>query len=312
MIDRLHEHYLEAQRLHAVDRASRSTHPLRRVQTAPAITDAPAEAVTAPRQWSRIVALGDSLTEGLCDTSRMPEGQYRGWADRLATLLAQRSPAVVRYANLAVRSRRVADLIAEQLPRALALRPDLATVFIGANDLVSHRTHPAFVAAQVDEAVAALRRAGSDVLLVAPFLPDRRASALFARRFALFADHVRDIAARHGAFLLDLQNDPEIGERAKWAHDKVHISSSGHRFVSYRAAEVLGLPDIEALGALEAALHADQDRPVAGLWLTRDALPWVWRRVRGRTAGDAVTAKHIDYIDIPAGGSPERSKAPHG
>ena len=39
-----------------------------------------------PRRWQRYVALGDSLTEGLCDPA--PDGALRGWADRLALLLA--------------------------------------------------------------------------------------------------------------------------------------------------------------------------------------------------------------------------------
>lgn len=301
IVDALHGYYLEAQELHArgvdAERSIRSR--------AASITPA-----DRPRNWTRIVALGDSLTEGLCDTSRMPEGHYRGWADRLATLLAQRSPSPVRYANLAVRSRRIGDLIDEQLPVALALAPDLVTVFIGANDLVSRRADPDALAERLDDAVARLRGAGSDVLLVTPFLPDRRASVLFRRRFARFAQRLRAIAADRGARLLDLHSDPEIGEREKWAHDKVHLSSRGHRFVSYRAAEALGVPDVEALGALDAALHADDDRPVSGLWVTRDALPWVWRRLRGRTAGDAITAKHSDYVELPAGGSSERARTP--
>lgn len=301
VIDALHDFYLEARHLHAQDRDLAARAPVLRVPAAPA---------AAPRDWTRIVALGDSLTEGLCDTSRMPEGQYRGWADRLATLLAQRSPTTVRYANLAVRSRRVGDLVADQLPRALALRPDLVTVLIGANDLVSHRADPDVLADRVDGVVAQLRDAGSDVLLVTPFLPDRRASLLFRRRFARFAEGLREIAVRRGAVLLDLDRDAGIGAGEKWAHDKVHLSSRGHRFVAYRAAEALGLPDVEALGELDAALHADDDRPVTGTWLTRDALPWVWRRVRGRTAGDAVTAKHTAYVELPAGGSTQRERSP--
>ncbi|WP_295775161.1 GDSL-type esterase/lipase family protein [uncultured Microbacterium sp.] len=298
LVDVLHGYYLEAQQLHAADAArTPGPHP---ASLAPA---------PSPRSWSRVVALGDSLTEGLCDTSRMPEGQYRGWADRLATLLAQRSSSTVRYANLAVRSRRVGDLLDEQLPRALELAPDLTTVLIGANDLVSHRADPDALADRLDDAVGALRAAGSDVLLVTPFLPARRASGLFARRFARFAERLRETASAHGAFLLDLDSDPDVGELEKWAHDKVHLSSRGHRFVSYRAAEVLGLPDVETLGALDAALHAEEDRPVSGTWLLRDALPWVWRRLRGRTAGDEITAKHTDYIELPAGGSTARTRA---
>lgn len=299
VVDALHDFYLEARALHVRDRGAVVRTP-----------KAPDGATTAPREWTRIVALGDSLTEGLCDTSRMPEGQYRGWADRLATLLAQRSPVAVRYANLAVRSRRVGDLIADQLPQALALRPDLVTVLIGANDLASHRADPVALADRVDAVVAQLRDAGSDVLLVTPFLPDRRASGIFRRRFARFAEEIRKIAARHSALLLDLDRDAGIGDREKWAHDKVHLSSRGHRFVAYRAAEVLGLPDVEALGELDAALHADDDRPVTGTWLTRDALPWAWRRLRGRTAGDTVTAKHTAYVELPAGGSAARERSP--
>jgi len=304
LVDALQGHYLEARRLHAAERATATPTTMRSASVTAVTGDHTA------RAWNRIVALGDSLTEGLCDTSRMPEGTYRGWADRLATLLAQRSATGIRYANLAVRSRRVGDLMTEQLPRALALRPDLTTVLIGANDLVSHRAEPDALAERLEEAVVRLRAAGSDVLLVTPFLPDRRASVLFRRRFARFAHRVRRIADDHGAFLLDLERDRRVGEREKWAHDKVHLSSRGHRFVAYRAAEVLGMPDGETLGELDAALHADVDRPVSGAWITRDALPWVWRRMRGRTAGDAVSAKHADYVTLPGGSSPDRARSP--
>ncbi|MFT4234885.1 MAG: glycosyltransferase, partial [Microbacterium sp.] len=73
-------HFAEAIRLRRFDDAL-----LVRGASRPSIPSAPAQ----PRRWRRFVALGDSLTEGLCDTSRMPDGAYRGWADRLATLLAQ-------------------------------------------------------------------------------------------------------------------------------------------------------------------------------------------------------------------------------
>jgi phosphatidylinositol alpha 1,6-mannosyltransferase len=80
----------------------------------------------------------------------------------------------------------------------------------------------------------------------------------------------------------------------------VHLRPAGHRFLAYRAAVALAVPDAEALGELDAALHAE-DGPLAGSWLRRDALPWVWRRVRGRTAGDGRVAKHSDYVTLPGG-----------
>lgn len=259
--------------------------------------------------WSRYVAMGDSITEGLCDSSRMPAGEFRGWADRLAGLLAHTSESEpFRYANLAVRSRRVRHLLDEQVPKALSLKPDLVSILIGANDLVGpHPLIPALVA-EIESAVRAVRASGADVLLVTPFLPRRRIAKLLARRFAAYNSELRRIAAQTGAILLDLDAMPAIGEFPLWAHDRVHLSSRGHRFVAYRAAEALGVPDAEALGDLDEALHAD-DAPVAGNWLSRDALPWVWRRVRGRTAGDGRTAKHDDYITLPGRGGRRRVRA---
>jgi phosphatidylinositol alpha 1,6-mannosyltransferase len=234
----------------------------------------------------------------------MPSGEYRGWTDRLAQLLAhsRADRAPFRYANLAVRSRRVAHLVDEQVPRALALRPDLVSILIGANDLVGRAVDPIALAAVLAGAVRTLRDAGIDVLLVTPFLPRRRAAVLFARRFAVYASELRRIAADTGAILLDLDALPAIGELELWADDKVHLRSRGHRFLAYRAAEALGVPDAEALGGLDAALHAEDDPIAQGTWLRRDALPWVWRRLRGRTAGDGLDPKHADYVLIGGDG----------
>ncbi|HEY3882863.1 MAG TPA: SGNH/GDSL hydrolase family protein, partial [Trebonia sp.] len=59
------------------------------------------------------VALGDSFTEGLNDPA--PGGGFRGWADRLAGLLAAEYPGL-RYANLAVRGKLLREIVAEQVP----------------------------------------------------------------------------------------------------------------------------------------------------------------------------------------------------
>ncbi len=112
-------------------------------------------AAPPPPPWRRYVAVGDSLTEGLCDSSRMAAGEFRGWADRLAMLLELASPASepVAYANLAVRSRKVADVVEVQLPLAVARGADLVSVLIGANDLVGARADAASLASRLGDAV---------------------------------------------------------------------------------------------------------------------------------------------------------------
>ncbi|MDH5165628.1 GDSL-type esterase/lipase family protein [Microbacterium sp. RD02] len=254
----------------------------------------PEPAAPAPsRRWRRVVALGDSLTEGLCDPG--PDGALRGWADRLALLLAARGG--LHYANLAVRSKRVADVCGPQLERALELRPDLVTVLVGANDLVKHRAAVPALAASLEAAVRRVRATGADVVLVTPFLPDRRAAALYTRRFSAFATALAGIAARTGAILIDTDLHPVLAERQHWGEDLVHLSSRGHRFLAYRVAEVLGVPHADALGLLDAALH--ENEPIGrAAWWRRHALPWVWRRLHGRAAGDGRRAKHDDYVYV--------------
>ncbi len=279
--DQLLDHFEQARMLHRTDSGARARRVVRPEPSAP----------VAARRWQRYVAMGDSLTEGLCDPA--PDGALRGWADRLALLLAARGG--LHYANLAIRSKRVSDVAGLQLERALELRPDLVSILIGANDLVKRRVDVAVLAAELERTVQTLRGIGADVLLVTPFLPDRRAAVIYTRRFAAFATALTGIATRTGALLIDTDLHPSLAERPNWGEDLVHLSSRGHRFLAYRAGEMLGVPDADALGALDAAMH-EHESIGAGVWWRRHALPWVWRRLHGRAAGDGRRAKHDDYV----------------
>ena len=52
-------------------------------------------------QYTRFIALGDSMTEGMSD--EVVAGKYRGWADRVADTLAKSNPDFT-YMNLATES----------------------------------------------------------------------------------------------------------------------------------------------------------------------------------------------------------------
>lgn len=279
--DQLLAHYEEARTLRRADAGARARRLVRPESPEPA----------GVHRWRRYVALGDSLTEGLCDPG--PDGALRGWADRLALLLAAQGG--LHYANVAIRSKRVRDVSGSQVERALELRPDLVSILIGANDLVKRRVDVVALAAELESTVRRLRGIGADVLLVTPFLPGRRAAFIYTRRFAAFATALAGIAARTGAILIDTDLHPELADRPNWGEDLVHLSSRGHRFLAYRAGEMLGVPDADALGVLDAALH--EHEPIgAGVWWRRHALPWAWRRLHGRAAGDGRAAKHDGYV----------------
>ncbi len=294
--DQLMGHYRDAVALHEID-AGRPTVRGERPNLEP-----PA---TLPRAVRRYVAIGDSITEGLSDGSRMAEGEYRGWADRLAELMAhaQRNPAGLRYANLAVRSRRIEDVVRDQIPRAIDLRADLVSVLIGGNDLVTLGADPLALAVRLGDGIRAVRATGCEALLVTVFLPRRRASRLLAGRFAEFNSALRAVARDTGAILLDLETVPALGDLSLWADDVVHLNSRGHRRLAYEAAARLGVPEAKSLLQLEELLHADETDPVPqrhprAVWIRDHALPWVFRRLRGRTAGDGLEPKHAELITI--------------
>ena len=92
-------------------------------------------------RWRSYVAVGDSFTEGLDDP--YPDGGFRGWADLVAARLAGGAPDGFGYANLAVRGRLFPEVVAEQVPAAVAMRPDLVSFAAGGNDVLRRSFDPA-------------------------------------------------------------------------------------------------------------------------------------------------------------------------
>jgi lysophospholipase L1-like esterase len=86
--------------------------------------------------FTRFIALGDSMTEGMCD--EIVDGNYRGWADRTADTLAKDSPNF-SYANLAIRGKLLHQVIDGQIPDAVRFitGPEtLVSFHAGANDVL--------------------------------------------------------------------------------------------------------------------------------------------------------------------------------
>ena len=93
--------------------------------------------VPAEHPWRRYVAIGDSFTEGMVDADPRHEGRFIGWADRLAAELAGRTGGEeLHYANLAIRGRKLDDVVGRQLNEAMTMAPDLVSIVGGGNDIL--------------------------------------------------------------------------------------------------------------------------------------------------------------------------------
>jgi hypothetical protein len=201
------------------------------------------------------------------------------------------------YANLAVRSLRLEAIVKTQVPAAVAMRPSLVTIAGGGNDLLSLRVSVDDLARRFDEAVEALTESGAAAIVFAGFDPRAQLplGRFIAARTAAYNARLIATAKRYGAFLIDLWSMPELNDRRLWSPDRLHLSAIGHLHVAGVVLSRLGRPAPDGwpvdLGPSTAGsrLH---DLVTDTAWARRDLLPWVVRKVRGRSAGDGLTAKY--------------------
>ncbi|MEO8556483.1 MAG: SGNH/GDSL hydrolase family protein [Actinomycetota bacterium] len=252
-----------------------------------------------PRAFTRYVALGDSFTEGLNDPQPNRANAYVGWADRLAAHLARSASEVDRpfgYANLAVRGRLLDDIAGQQVDDALALEPDLVSIVGGGNDILRPKADIDALAARLERAVRRLRASGADVLLATPVDP-RNAPLMKATRgrAAIFAAHIWSIARRHDAYVVDQWGMAALLDWRLWAPDRIHLTSEGHRRVALNAFTTLGFTtsDVGWADPLPAAAPISRTNAARAnaQWAREYVGPWVQRRLRGQSSGDAISAK---------------------
>jgi lysophospholipase L1-like esterase len=269
------------------------------------------------------VAIGDSFTEGLNDA--VPGDGFRGWADRLAGLLAAEYPGL-RYANLAVRGRLLRQIAGEQVPAAVAMSPGLVSIAGGGNDILRPGADPDVLAELMDAAVARLRASGAQVLMFTGFDPVAAPVIKLRRgRISTYNMHLRGIADAHGCYLVDLWSMRFLRAASAWSEDRLHLTGESHQRVALRACEVLGVPVTGdwraplAAGPLVAGTQGSapvlrvRDAVTRAAWLAarrEDARwakeylgPWINRRLHGTSSGDGRSAKRpvLEPVAPPTG-----------
>ncbi len=246
--------------------------------------------------FTSFIAIGDSFTEGMSD--ELPDGTYRGWADLLATRLAGSCPGF-RYANLAVRGKLIGQIVDEQTEVAASMGADLVTLVGGLNDVLRPKCDVGLVCARLEEAVERLAPSCKQLVLMRS--PARRgpvATRFLPRMERLFA-HIDDLARRHGAVVVDLFGAEVLGDPRLWADDRLHLNAEGHRRVAEAVWQALGLPAQEAW---EEPLPPYvppgwYQRRGADLRFTRvHLLPWIGRRLTGRSSGDGRPPKRPELL----------------
>jgi lysophospholipase L1-like esterase len=244
------------------------------------------------------VSIGDSFTEGLDDPG---DNGYRGWADRLAEGFAAVDDSV-RYANLAIRGRKIGQIVEEQLPRALELKPELVSLAGGTNDVLRLRVDLDEISRLFDDAVRLLRENGSQVMLFQSVDPTPR-SRIVSRtlpRIKALTTMIEETAQRYECVLVRLWSAPVFAHPDAWSEDRLHLSAIGHERVARAAMHALGMGDESWADPLpwrpREPLRARVGSDVR--WARRHLAPWVGRRLRGTSSGDLIEPKRPDLAPV--------------
>ncbi len=255
--------------------------------------------------YSRFIALGDSFTEGMCDEKRY--GNYRGWADRVADVMAT-AHSDFTYANLAIRGKLVSQVIDEQISAALdqVTGPEtLISFHAGANDVIRPGYKPEIILPMYSDAVRRLAASGATIMVFTVLEKtgnSGKSAQMWQARFNVFNKNIRAVANEVGAIVVDANEEESFSDKRFLAFDRLHLNPMGHDRVAQAVLEVIGLPfDAKWREPLPDAKPEPKilRAAVTTIWFITFALPWLWRRARGKSSGDGRSCKYPIAIHWP-------------
>jgi lysophospholipase L1-like esterase len=181
------------------------------------------------------VALGDSLVEGYTDWG--VSDAAIGYAYVLGATLRAVRPEY-RFTNLGVSGARTADVLRDQVAPAIALRPSLVTLTVGANDV--RATDPDQFRHTFDRLVGEITGNTDGLVLVsnipnfAHLLPQPFAAyrVMLEGQLQLFNQAVHEVVMEHGATLVDLYGTHEAEDPRNIGADGFHPSARGYRVMA--------------------------------------------------------------------------------
>lgn len=255
--------------------------------------------------FERLIVCGDSFSEGMSD--EVINLKFRGWADRVADVMSINNPDF-RYVNLAIRGKLVKQVIDDQLPAAIKLitgPKTLLSFHCGANDALRPNYNPELVLTQYSQAVREVAASGATLILFTVL--ERTGNTgkmadLWAQRFHVFNQNVRAVGSEVGAIIADANEEKFFADRRFLSFDRLHLNALGHDRVAQGVLEKIGLPFNKnwrtPLPPAKPTLWITS-RALSVLWFTTFALPWIWRRMRGKSSGDGRVAKYPTPIEWP-------------
>jgi lysophospholipase L1-like esterase len=221
--------------------------------------------------------LGDSAASGVGDSDK--NGVTRGWGYYLAKHF--QDPLV--YVNLSRPGAQSAEVLEDQLPKALMFRPDIAAVIVGGNDALRNGFDPNKLHQNLRATISELKKSGAEVLLLQLHDPTqivplpRLLARVLSRRINAVNRVIHSVGREFNAQILLTRSIQDIYERKVWHVDRMHPSKYGHQLMATHFREILLRRNwrIEPITIEETPVTSKKSKVV---WMLKNGTPWFFKR----------------------------------
>jgi lysophospholipase L1-like esterase len=221
--------------------------------------------------------LGDSAASGVGDSDA--NGVTKGWGYYLAKHF--QDPLV--YINLSRPGAQSAEVLEDQLPKALIHRPDIAAVIVGGNDALRNGFDPNKLHQNLRATISELKNSGSEVLLLQLHDPTqivplpRLLARVLSRRINAVNRVIHSVGREFNAQILLTRSIQDIYERKVWHVDRMHPSKYGHQLMATHFREILLRCNwrIDPIAIEETPVTSKKSKV---LWMLRNGTPWFFKR----------------------------------
>ena len=221
--------------------------------------------------------LGDSAASGVGDSDK--NGVTRGWGYYLAKHF--QDPLV--YVNLSRPGAQSAEVLEDQLPKALVFKPDIAAVIVGGNDALRNGFDPNKLHQNLRATILELKKSGAEVLLLQLHDPSRIVplprllARVLCRRINAVNRVIHSVGREFNAQILLTRSIQEIYERKVWHVDRMHPSKYGHQIMATHFREILLRCNwrIDPISIEETPITSKKSSMI---WMLRNGTPWFFKR----------------------------------
>ena len=221
--------------------------------------------------------LGDSAASGVGDSDKY--GVTKGWGYYLAKHF--QDPLV--YINLSRPGAQSAEVLEDQLPKALVFKPDIAAVIVGGNDALRNGFDPNKLHQNLRSTISELNKSGAEVLLLQLHDPTqivplpRLLARVLSRRINAVNRVIHSVSREFNAQILLTRSIQDIYERKVWHVDRMHPSKYGHQLIATHFREIL-LRRNWQIDPITIEATPITSKKSSALWMLRNGTPWFFKR----------------------------------